>query len=525
MNLPEKEKCTQGFAAGTETDMSNIESLNKLRLRKNIIAAAGGDNAVKTQHDAGKLTARERVARLLDEGSFIETGAFVQARAEGTDAAADGVVCGHGTVDSMLTYVYAQDHTVMGGAISEMNAKKICAVIDMAVKMGTPVVGLLDSDGARLGEGVDALAGLGAILHKTVSASGVIPQIAAVMGPCAGTAAQAAALADFVIMTEKNAKLFTAGPQVVAAVTGEAADDIATAKTHSEESGVVNLTAADDYECIELIKILLSYLPENNLSDAPEFECADDLNRISERLMSIKGQGYDIRGVIAETVDDGAFFEISAAYAKGMVTGFARYNGRTAAVVANQPAVNDGAIDIEGASKAARFIRFCDCFNIPIVSFTDTPGYIVSASEERSGIIRHAAKLIHAFSESTVPKVNIIVGRAYGGAYAAMNSKHIGCDVSLAWSDAEITAVSPEAAAALMLKDEIAAAAEPIKERAVKADEYREEYASPYVAAQRGYIDDVIEADATRPRIIAALEMLRSKRESGMPKKHGNIPL
>ncbi len=516
--------------------MGTVDKLTELQYRRNIINNGGGEAAIKKQHDSNKLTARERINLLLDAGSFVEVDAFVTHRCtefgmDKKEAPGEGVVTGYGTVDGRLVYVYAQDFTVIGGSLGEMHAKKICKILDMAVKMGAPVVGMNDSGGARIQEGVDALAGFGEIFTRNTLASGVIPQICAIMGPCAGGAVYSPAIMDYIFMVEDTSQMFITGPQVVSSVTGEqiTAQELGGAAAHSEKSGVAHFTAPTDEECIAKIKELLSYLPSNNLEEAPELMPTDPINRLSEKLSTIvpdeATKAYDVKDVIAEIVDNGAFFEVQGAFAKNIVVGYARMNGRTVGIVANQPKVMSGSLDVKSSQKAARFVRFCDAFNIPIVTLTDVPGYFPGVSQEHDGIIRHGAKLLYAYCEATVPKINVILRKAYGGAYIAMSSKHVGADVVMAWPTAEVAVMGPEGAANIIFKKDIAESADPIAARAEKIQEYRNKFSSPYEAAKRGYIDDVIEPDSTRPRIIAALEMLDSKRESRLAKKHGNIPL
>ncbi len=516
--------------------MGTIDKLTDLQNRRATINAGGGAEKIKTQHDSGKKTARERIAMLLDEGSFVEIDAFVEHRCNEFDMAktkapGEGVVTGYGTVDGRLVYVYAQDFTVIGGSLGEMHAKKICKVMDMAMKMGAPIVGMNDSGGARIQEGLDALSGFGEIFYRNTRASGVIPQISVIMGPCAGGAVYSPAITDFVFMVEKTSQMFITGPQVIKAVTGEdvSSNDLGGANAHMSKSGVAHFKAENDEQCIENVKKLISFLPSNNLADAPAYECADDLNRLSAKLATIvpddANKAYDVKEVIAEVVDGGEFLEIQEGFATNIVIGFARMNGATIGIVANQPKVMAGALDVNSSDKAARFVRFCDSFNIPIVTFTDVPGYLPGVTQEHGGIIRHGAKLLYAYSEATVPLINVILRKAYGGAYIAMSSKHLGADMVFAWPTAEIAVMGPDGAANIIFRKEIAAAADPVATRAAKIEEYRQTFANPYEAAKRGYVDDVIEPDSTRPRIISALEMLAGKRDSLPVKKHGNIPV
>ncbi len=513
--------------------MSKIEELQQKRA---IIEAGGGVDKIKKQHEAGKKTARERIQMLFDEGSFVEIDAFVKHRSNEfdmpkTEAPGEGVVVGYGTVSGRLVYAYAQDFTVIGGSLGEMHAAKICKVMDMAMKMGAPIVGISDSGGARIQEGIDALAGFGDIFYRNTLSSGVIPQIAMILGPCAGGAVYSPAICDFVFMVDKTSQMFITGPQVVKAVTGEdvSFDELGGAQTHATKSGVASVRCADEDECFAKVKELLEFLPSNNLEMAPVYEETDEINRLSEALSTIVPQdankAYDMKAVIGEIVDNGSFFEIFPQFAENIIIGLARMNGMTVGIVANQPKVMAGSLDVNSADKAARFIRFCDSFNIPLITFTDVPGYLPGTTQEHSGIIRHGAKMLYAFSEATVPKINVIVRKAYGGAYIAMNSKHIGADMVFAWPSAEIAVMGPDGAANIIFRKDIAASDDPITERQSKIAEYTEKFANPYVAASRGYVDDVIEPDSTRPRIISALEMLMSKRETRPSKKHGNIPL
>ena len=516
--------------------MGTVDKLTELQYRRSVIENGGGDAKVKKQHDAGKLTARERINALFDEGSFIELDAFVTHRCtqfgmDKTEAPADGVVTGYGTVDGRLVFIYAQDFTVIGGSLGEMQAKKICKVMDMAAKMGAPIIGMNDSGGARIQEGVDALAGYGEIFMRNVRNSGVIPQISVIMGPCAGGAVYSPAITDFIFMVDKTAKMFITGPQVVSSVTGQNVTDeeLGGSGVHSSKSGVAHFTATDDNECIQKLKKLISFLPQNNLEDTPYEVPTDEINRLSETLSTIvpddTNKAYDIKNVITEIVDNGDFLEIQENFAQNIVIGLARLNGNTVGIIANQPKFKAGALDTNASDKGARFIRFCDSFNIPVVTLTDVPGYFPGVDEEHGGIIRHGAKLLYAYAEATVPKINVIIRKAYGGAYIAMSSKHLGADMVFAWPTAEIAVMGPDGAANIIFKKEIANSADPVTTRNEKIEEYRQKFASPFEAARRGYVDDVIEPDSTRPRIIAALEMLAGKRDTLPAKKHGNIPV
>lgn len=510
--------------------------LDDLQQRRSVIEQGGGAEKIKKQHSNGKKTARERLAMLFDEGSFVEIDAFVTHRCTEfdmakTNAPGEGVVTGYGTVDGRLVYAYAQDFTVIGGSLGEMHAAKICKVMDMAMKMGAPIVGINDSGGARIQEGIDALKGFGDIFYRNTLSSGVIPQISIILGPCAGGAVYSPAICDFIFMVDKTSQMFITGPSVVKSVTGEDVtfDELGGAQTHATKSGVAAMACATEEDCFAQVKDLLGMLPANNLEIAPVYECEDDLNRLSEKLTALVpedgNKSYDIRDIITEIVDNGEFLEMFKAFAPNIVTGFARMNGATVGIIANQPKVMAGSLDCNSSDKGARFVRFCDSFNIPIITFTDVPGYLPGVEQEHSGVIRHGAKLLFAFSEATVPKINVIVRKAYGGAYIAMNSKHLGADMVFAWPTAEIAVMGPAGAANIIFRKDIAAAADPVATRQEKIDEYVDKFANPYVAASRGYVDDVIEPDSTRPRLISALEMLMSKRETRPSKKHGNIPL
>lgn len=505
--------------------------LNDLQKKRLTIEEGGGAELIKEQHNNGKKTARERIAMLFDQGSFIEVDAFVTQRYDNIggveNAPAEGVVTGYGTVDGRLVYAYSQDYTVVNGSVGEMHAEKICKVMDMALKMGAPIIGILDSDGARISEGLDVLKGYGEIFRKSATASGVIPQISVVLGQCAGGAAFATAMADFTFMVDKISHVFMNGPSVVKGGTNDdiTADNLGGAEVHSTKSGLAAVRCANEEECFAQVKNLLSYLPSNNLDSVPMYDCTDDLNRVSQTLNEIIADSnavYDMKAVIAEVVDNGEFTEMFAGYAQNIITGFARMNGSSVGVVANAA---NSLLDSKASEKGARFVRFCDSYGIPVVTFTDAAGYVVDKDEEHNGIIRHGAKLLYAFAEASVPKVNVIVNKAYGSAYIAMNSKHLGADIVLAWPTAEISVMGADGAANIVFENDIAASDNPIETRNAKIAEYKEKYASPYAAAARGYVDDVIEPDSTRQRVVSALEMLISKRESRPAKKHGNIPM
>ncbi len=516
--------------------MDKIDKISLLHSKKAQIEQGGGEDKIAKQHSSGKMTARERINSLFDENSFVEIDAFVESRSIDFDmqkkkVPGDGVITGYGSINGRPVYIASQDFTVIGGSLGEMHANKITKVMDMAVKMGVPFISINDSGGARIEEGIDALKGFGDIFFRNTLASGVIPQISIIMGPCAGGAVYSPAITDFVFMVEKTSQMFITGPQVIKAVTGEDVtfEKLGGADTHNSVSGVAHFKSANEQECIEQIKKLISFLPENNLSDVPYFTTNDDLNRINENLNDIipvdSNKPYDMLEVISSVVDNGDFLEVQKHFAQNIIVGFGRMNGGTVGIIANQPKFSAGVLDVNSSDKAARFVRFCDSFNIPIITFTDVPGYLPGVGQEHSGVIRHGAKLLYAFSEATVPKINVIVRKAYGGAYIAMNSKHLGADMVFAWPSAEIAVMGPDGAANIIFRKEIAAADEPVEARSKLIEEYREKFSNPYVAASRGYVDDVIEPSTTRIRLISALEMLSSKRENRPAKKHGNIPL
>jgi acetyl-CoA carboxylase carboxyltransferase component len=516
--------------------MGNIEKLNDLYIKKEKLELGGGADRIAKQHESGKLSARERLHLLFDSNTFVEIDAFVETRAIDFDMQkkkipGDGVVTGYGNIDGRLVFVSSQDFTVIGGSLGEAHARKITKVMDMAMKMGAPFISINDSGGARIEEGIDALSGYGDIFFRNTLASGVIPQISVIMGPCAGGAVYSPAITDFVFMVEKSSYMFITGPQVIKAVTGEDVtfETLGGAEVHNAKSGVAHFRSAGEAECIADIKRLIGFLPDNNLSDPPGYTATDDLNRLAEELCGIvpdnANKPYDIKDVIERIVDNGDFFEIQKHFAQNIVIGFGRLNGSTVGILANQPKIMAGVLDVNSADKGARFIRFCDAFNIPVITFTDTAGYLPGTGQEYSGVIRHGAKLLYAFSEATVPKINVIVRKAYGGAYIAMNSKHLGADLVFAWPSAEIAVMGPDGAANIIFRKEISNAGDPITARNQKIEEYRDKFSNPYVAAARGYVDDVIDPATTRPRLVNALEMLASKRENRPSKKHGNIPL
>ncbi len=496
----------------------------------------GGANRLKRQRDAGKLTARERIELLFDPGTFEEIDKLVTHRCRdfGMDAdiiPGDGVVSGHGRVDGRPVYAFAQDFTVFGGSLSETNAEKIVKVMDLAMKMGAPMIGLNDSGGARIQEGVLSLGGYADIFLRNTLASGVIPQISAIMGPCAGGAVYSPAITDFNVMIEGSSYMFVTGPDVIKTVTHEdvTKEDLGGAMTHNATSGVAHFMADDDRGCIRVIRDLLGYLPSNNLDEPPFLETSDPLDREDDALDALipdqPNQPYDMHDLIRMVVDDAAFLEVHQHYALNIIVGFARLGGKSVGIIANQPAVLAGCLDIDASVKAARFVRFCDAFNIPLIVFEDVPGFLPGVRQEHGGIIRHGAKLLYAFAEATVPKVTVITRKAYGGAYCVMSSKHIRTDVNFAWPGAEIAVMGPEGAVNVLYRREIDAAADPAAFRAEKTAEFREKFANPFVAAQRGFIDEVIRPRETRTKLIAALASTANKREKNPPKKHGNIPL
>ncbi len=513
-----------------------INRIEELRQLKAKVAEGGGKKRIEKQHESGKLSARERMLLLFDENTFVEMDAFVKHRCtnfgmESVDAPGEGVITGYGYVEGRLVYAFAQDFTVVGGSLGEMHAAKICKVLDNALKMGVPVVGLNDSGGARIQEGVDALSGYGKIFYKNTIASGVIPQITAIMGPCAGGAVYSPALTDFVFMVEKTSQMFITGPQVIKTVTGEdvTAEALGGAATHNTISGVAHYQCPNDETCILEIRKLLSYLPSNNMETTPEIFTEDDMNRLVPELDSImpenSNKAYDMYDIIRAVVDDGDIFDYQANFAKNIITCFARINGKSVGIIANQPKVQAGCLDINASDKSARFIRTCDAFNIPLVNMVDVPGFLPGANQEYAGIIRHGAKMLYAYSEATVPKITMIVRKAYGGSYLAMCSKDLGADLVLAWPTAEIAVMGPQGAANIIFRKEISEAENPAETRQKMVQDYTDEFATPYKAAERGFVDDVIEPSETRIRLIDALNMLESKRESRPPKKHGNVPL
>jgi acetyl-CoA carboxylase carboxyltransferase component len=512
------------------------ERIEELRGRKGEALQAGGPETVERQHARGKLTARERIELLLDPGSFVETDMLARHRVhafgmERTRPYGDGVVTGWGTIDGRKVFVFSQDFTVFGGSLGETFAEKICKIMDMAVATGAPVVGLNDSGGARIQEGAASLAGYGYIFDRNVRASGVIPQISVIMGPCAGGAVYSPAMTDFIFMVKETSHMFITGPEVIKTVTGEDVtfEELGGALTHASRSGIAAFIAEDEQDVLHQVRYLLSFLPANNMEDPPAFAPTDDPERRVEDLNHLvpdsPREPYDMKDAIRAVVDDGEFFEVFPLWAMNIVIGFARLDGRAVGVVANQPKVLAGTLDIESSEKAARFVRFCDAFNVPLVTFVDVPGFLPGTAQEYGGIIRRGAKLLYAFTEATVPRLTVITRKAYGGAYVVMSSKHIRSDVSFAWPSAEIAVMGPEGAVSIVNRKEIQSADDPEARRRDLIAEYEERFANPYIAAERGYVDDVIEPAETRVRLIQALRMLRSKREAVPPRKHGNVPL
>jgi propionyl-CoA carboxylase beta subunit len=516
--------------------VSNDERIARLTAMRAEASEGGGAERIARQHDEGKLTARERIELLLDPGSFVELDAFVTHRSHDFGLAdrrilGDGVVTGHGLIDGRTVFVFSQDFTVFGGSLSEAYAEKICKVMDLAVSVGAPIIGLNDSGGARIQEGVASLGGYAEIFLRNVLASGVVPQLSLVMGPCAGGAVYSPAITDFTLMVESTGYMFVTGPAVVRAVTHEDVDAefLGGAETHTTRSGVAHLARPDEASALETARRLLSFLPQNNLSEPPARATDDPDERADAALDAIvpdePDRAYDMHAVIDALVDDRDFLEIQPAWAQNIVIGFARLGGRSVGIVAQQPAVLAGALDIDASVKAARFVRTCDAFNVPIVTFVDVPGFLPGVGQEHGGIIRHGAKLLFAYAEATVPKITVITRKAYGGAYDVMSSKHIRADMNFAWPSAEIAVMGAEGAVNVIFRDAIAAASDPDAERARLVDAYRAQFANPYVAAARGYVDEVILPSETRPRLIRSLRLLANKRQSNPPKKHGNIPL
>ena len=497
---------------------------------------AGSAEAVKRQHDKGKLTARERLELLLDPGSFVETDRMARHRTvafgiEKTRPLSDAVVTGWGTINGRTVFVFSQDFTVFGGSLGEVMSEKVCKIMDLALQTGAPVIGLNDSGGARIQEGVVSLASYGYIFDRNVRASGVVPQISVIMGPCAGGAVYSPAMTDFIFMVKETSVMHITGPEVIKTVTGEdvTSEQLGGAMTHASKSGIAHFVAEDEKHCIEMVRYLMSFLPQNNMEDPPVFPTADPADRQDQRLVDLlpdePNKPYDMHEVIRLVADDGDFFEVFPHYAMNIITGFARLGGRTVGVVANQPMVLAGVLDVHSSEKAARFVRTCDAFNVPLVVFVDVPGFLPGTNQEWEGIIRRGAKLLFAFSEATVPKIQVVTRKAYGGAYVVMNSKSIRADVALAWPTAEFAVMGPEGAVNIIFRRDLEKADDPQARRKELVADYVETFVSPYIAAERGYVDDVIDPRETRPRLINALEMLATKRETLPPRKHGNIPL
>ena len=504
------------------------EKIDLMHQKKEKILLGGGEKRIEAQHSKGKLTARERIEKFFDEGTFIELDMFVKHRCtnfgqEKKELPGEGVVTGYGTVNGRLVYAFAQDFTVEGGSLGEKHAHKIWKVMDLAMKMGAPLIGINDSGGARIQEAVDALSGYAGIFYRNTAASGVIPQISVIMGPCAGGAVYSPAITDFIYMVKNTSQMFITGPAVIKSVTAEevTAEELGGAMTHNTRSGVAHFAAEDEQDCIDQIRYLLSFLPSNNLEDPPIVKKGDDPDRMEESLNTLipdnPNAPYDMKDVISAIVDDGEFYEVHKYFATNIITCFARFDGRTVGIIANQPAVMAGCLDVDASDKSSRFIRFCDAFNIPLVNLVDVPGFLPGVDQEYNGIIRHGAKMLYAYSEATVPKVTVITRKAYGGSYIAMCCRELGADQVMAWPSAEIAVMGPAGAANIIFRKD------PDKEQ--KTAEYVEEFATPYKAAERGYADMVIEPKETRPLIITALNALASKREVGPSKKHGNIPL
>jgi acetyl-CoA carboxylase carboxyltransferase component len=516
--------------------MDENPKLQHLRDRKTCTRQGGGPDRIDAQHRKGKLTARERLDLLLDKGSFHETDPFVIHRThdfglEDQEFPGDSVITGWGTIEERLVYVFSQDFTVFGGSLGEVHSEKVCKILDLAMKNGAPVIGLNDSGGARIQEGVVSLAGYAEIFLRNTLASGVIPQISAILGPCAGGAVYSPALTDFVFMVRGTSNMFVTGPDVVKAVTHEqvSANDLGGADVHAEKSGVCHVTSDSEADVLFLIRKMLAYFPQNNMEDPPFSPNSDDPLRTDDFLDTLipddPGKPYDVKEIIHRIVDGNQFYEIQEYFAQNIVIGFARLGGHAVGLVANQPQILAGVLDIDASEKAARFVRFCDSFNLPVITLVDVPGFMPGLQQEHAGIIRSGAKLLHAYCEATVPKVTIVLRKAYGGAYIVMSSKHLRGDINLAWPSAEIAVMGPEAAVNIIFRKEMEKADKSAEMKASLTRQYREKFANPYIAAERGYLDDVIEPSETRPRLINALEMLKNKRDSNPPKKHGNIPL
>jgi len=510
-----------------------IQKLEEMRAQAQL---GGGQARIDRQHAKGKLTARERIEQLLDSGTFRELDMFATHRTVGFGIEeqkylSDSVVTGWGKIDGRLVYIFSQDFTVYGGSLGEVHAEKVCKIMDLAIKNGAPVIGINDSGGARIQEGVVSLAAYAYVFLRNVLASGVVPQISAIMGPCAGGAVYSPAMTDFILMVKETSFMHITGPDVIRTVTREevTSEELGGAMVHNQKSGVAHFAAEDEEDGFYQIRKLLSYLPQNNMEDPPFVPTDDPADRGDEELGDLvpdnPNKPYDMKDIIRRVVDDGDFFEVQEHWAQNIIVGFARLGGFSVGIVAQQPMILAGVLDIDSSTKAARFVRFCDCFNVPIITFEDVPGFLPGVTQEHGGIIRNGAKLLYAYCEATVPKVTIITRKAYGGAYDVMSSKHIRGDISYAWPSAEIAVMGPEGAVNIIFRKQIAEAKDPEAERTRLVQEYRDTFANPYVAAARGYIDDVIEPHQTRPRLIEALQMLQNKRDTNPPKKHGNIPL
>ncbi len=516
--------------------MSTFEQIEKLKKLQEQALLGGGEDRIREQHEKGKFTARERIDMLLDKGSFVETGAFVTHKCsyfgmEKKKYPGDGVVTGYGTIAGRQVYIFSHDFTVIGGALGHAFAEKICKLMETAMRNGAPVIGLNDSGGARIQEGVESLGGYADIFLRNTLASGVIPQISVILGPCAGGSVYSPALTDFIFMVDKTSYMFLTGPEVIKATTYEEVtkEDLGGPRTHSTRSGVCHFAMPDEPSCFEAIRELLSYLPQNNVEEPPFVPSSDPSDRVDDSLNAIipdsAKESYDMYGVIRSVADNHRFFEVHANFARNIIVGFARLGGRSVGIVANQPMVLAGCLDINASVKAARFVRFCDAFNIPIVTFEDVPGFLPGTTQEFGGIIVHGAKLLYAYCEATVPRVTVITRKAYGGAYCVMSSKHVRCDINYAWPSAEIAVMGPDGAINIVFKKELSEAKDREETRRKLLEEYRERFASPYVAAESGYIDEVIEPRVTRVKLIKALDSLQNKRDVNPPKKHGNIPL
>ncbi len=515
------------------SEISIADKIADLEERKNQALHAGPERAVKRQHEKGKMLARERLDYLLDEGSFHELDMLARSRApEATDRPyTDGVITGWGTIDGRKVFVFSQDFTIMGGSLGEVFAEKLHKLMDLSLSVGAPLIGLNDGAGARIPEGVVSLDGYGGIFYRNVQASGVIPQISVIMGPCAGGAVYSPAMTDFIFMVRETSHMFITGPDVVKTVTGEEVtlEELGGAGSHSSKSGVANFVGNDEQAVLDDVKVLLGFLPSNNLEQPPSEEPSDDPDRLCPELADIMPDSpnmpYDMKAVIGAVVDDGEYLEYHANWAQAITCGFARLNGKPIGIVGNQPMILAGVLDIESSSKAARFVRTCDAFNIPLVTFVDVPGFLPGVDQEYGGIIRHGAKLLYAYCEATVPRIQVITRKAYGGAYVVMDSKSIGSDLSFAWPTAELAVMGPEGATDVVYRREIQGAADPAARRTELIDEYKERFANPWIAAERGYIDDVIDPAQTRRKLIAGMDMLQSKREDLPKRKHGNVPL